>query len=40
MTKSEFVYTTYIKTTPEKLWSTLSPIRNSCGNTGLACIAE
>src|ERR1700761_8788878 len=24
MTKSEFVYTTYIKTTPEKLWNALT----------------
>ena len=26
MTKSEFVYTTYIKTTPEKLWNALTNI--------------
>ena len=24
MTKSEFVYATYIKTTPEKLWNALT----------------
>ena len=29
MTKSTFVYVTYIRTTPEKLWSALTMMRSS-----------
>ena len=34
MSKPEFVYTTYIETTPEKLWHALTDAASKCNREG------